>query len=370
MQLPTPEFKVLLFGPDLPAAGVRARAHFEDGVLVVHRRDHWYTVNAEDLDMGTGGFDGKQWIVSWRSPLGGFKAILQGDEAMETFVSQVPEDTARRLHLVRRRYRRGRSNLRLGLGLLGLVLFLPVFALAWYWLNAESFSRWAADKITVAQEVRLGERLFDEMGASLEFLPEDALADEVVEHIGVRIAAGSGLPFHFHVARNDEASAYALPGGHVVVFTGLLKAADSADEVAGVLAHQISHVTLRHSLQGLIHQVGLRAVLAVMLGDFVGSGWGSMADDFRSIRYSLEMEQEADKKALGLLQRAALASGGLASFFEKMADEQAFGVDFLNQHPVDEERLDALRQAIKAQGAYSYLCLYGDWDGVRDSLKE
>lgn len=370
MQLPTPEFKVLLFGPDLPAAGVRARARFENSILVVHQRDHWYTVNAPDLDLGTGGFDGRQWIVSWRSPLGIFKAILQGDEAMETFVSQVPEDTARRLHLVRRRHRQARRTLRAGLGFLGLALFLPAFALVWYWLNAESFSRWTADKITVEQEVRLGEHLYKEIRPSLDLLPENALADEVVEHLGVRISAGSGVPFHFHVARNDQINALALPGGHVVIFTGLLEAADSAAEVAGVLAHQISHVTQRHSLQGLIHQVGLRAVLAVMLGDFVGSEWGSMADDFRSLNYSMEMEQEADQNAAGLLQRAALASEGLAGFFEKMADEQGFGVAFLAAHPVDEARLKAIRKAVKAQGTYPYQCLYGDWDEVRNSLKE
>ncbi|MEW6677545.1 MAG: M48 family metallopeptidase [Pseudomonadota bacterium] len=370
MQLPTPEFKVLLFGPDLPAAGARARARFESSVLVVHQRDHWYTVNASDLDLGTGGFDGRQWIVSWHSPLGTFKAMLQGDEAMETFVSQVPEDTARRLHLVRRRHRQTRRTQRAGLGLLGLALFLPAFALVWYWLNAESFSRWAADQVTVEQEVRLGEHLYEEIRPNLDLLPENALADEVVEHIGVRVSAGSGVPFHFHVARNDQVNAFALPGGHVVIFTGLLEAADSADEVAGVLAHQISHVTLRHSLQGLIRERGLRAVLAVMLGDFAGRPWATMAEEFLAMNYSMDMEREADLNAVGLLRRAALASSGMASFFEKMDDEQGFGIAFLAAHPVDEARLKAIRKAIKAQGTYPYQCLYGDWDEVRDSLKE
>lgn len=369
MSLPTPEFKVLLFGPRLPAAGLRARAHFENGVLVVHGRDHWYTACPPALDMRTGGFDGRQWIVTWDSPLGRFEAILQGDSAMNMFVDQAPEELAKRLHGVRRKHRQAGQRFRLALWIAVLILFLPVFALAWFWLNADRFSQWAAEQISLEQEIRLGELAFAQMRPRLRLLSEDAPADEVVERIGVRLSAGSAYPFQFHVAEDARVNAFALPGGHVVVFTGLLKAADSADEVAGVLAHEISHVEARHSLRALLHGLGLRAVMAVALGDYAGGVWGDMAGELGRLSYSRDLEREADLDGLKHLRRAGLAAEGMARFFEKMATPDGHGgVEWLSSHPASGERLAALRAAIRAQGDYPRQALYSDWEQIRRTL--
>jgi len=370
MSLPIPEFKVLLFGPELPAEGLSALAHFEDGVLEVQGRGHWYTAPATSLDLRVGGFDGRQWLVTWDSPAGRFTAILQGEGAMHMFVGEAPKALATRLHLARRRHAGRGNRFRMALAFAVVLLFLPVFSVVWFWLNADRFSQWAADKISVEQEIRLGEMAFQQMRARLRLLPEHAVADQAVERIGIRLTAGSKYPYHFHVARDPAVNAFALPGGHVVVNSGLLKAADSADQVAGVLAHEASHVERRHALRNLIHALGLRAVMAVALGDFSGGVWGDMAGELAELSFSRELEEEADLEGLRLLRKAGLPAAGMAEFFGKMAASEGAGIELLSSHPASSERLETLRTAMARQGDYPHQSLDEDWAAVEASLDQ
>lgn len=368
MSLPKPEFKVLLFGPELPAEGLRALAHFEDSVLEMHGRGHWYTAPVKSLDLKTGGFDGRQWLVTWDGPTGVFTAILQGDSSMHMFVDQAPEELATRLHLARKKHMRTGNRFRMALILGGVLLFLPLFSLAWFWMNADRFSQWAADKVSLEQEVKLGELAFQQMSTRLKLLPEDALADEVVERIGIRLTAGSNYPYHFHVTQDPAVNAFALPGGHVVVNTGLLMSADNADEVAGVLAHEASHVERRHALRNMIRALGLRAVMAVVLGDYAAGIWGDMASELADLSYSRDLEREADMEGLRMLRKAGLPAAGMASFFEKMAAQEETDIDLLSSHPASEERLEALQMAIKEGKPYLQRSLDVDWGEVKQSL--
>jgi hypothetical protein len=70
MQLPIPKFKVLLYGSGLPPIGIRAQAYFEDSVLVVQGKHHWFTIQGDQLFLKTGGYDGRQWLVCWETPTG------------------------------------------------------------------------------------------------------------------------------------------------------------------------------------------------------------------------------------------------------------------------------------------------------------
>ena len=368
MSLPKPEFKVLLFGPELPAEGLRALAHFEDGVLVMHGRGHWYTAPLKCLDLKTGGFDGRQWLVTWDSPNGLFTAILQGDSSMHMFVDQAPEELAIRLHKARKKHVNTGNRFRMALILGGILLFLPLFSLAWFWINADRFSQWAADKVSLEQEIKLGEMAFQQMGARLKLLPGDTLADEVVDRIGIRLTAGSNYPYHFHVTQDSAVNAFALPGGHVVVNTGLLKFADNVDEVAGVLAHEASHVERRHALRNMIRALGLRAVMAVLLGDYAAGIWGDMASELADLSYSRDLEREADLEGLRMLRKAGLPAVGMVSFFEKMAAQDDVKVSLLSSHPASEERLQALQAAIKEGKPYLQRSLDVDWGEVKQSL--
>jgi Zn-dependent protease with chaperone function len=352
----------------MPASGVPGHAYFESVVLVLHGQGHWYTAPSGDIQLRLGGFDGRQWMIVWESPIGLFTAILTDEAAVKQFIAQAPEAVAKRLRLVHKIHARTGRRFSLAMFLGVALLFLPLFSLVWFWLNAASFSQWAANQVSVEREIRLGEMAFQQMATKLKLLPEGAPLDDVVDRIGVRLTAGSAYPFHFHVVQGPEVNAFALPGGHVVVFTGLLKAADTADEVAGVLAHEASHVEKRHVLRNLIHGLGLRAVVAVALGDLSGGVWDDMVSELVELSYSRDMELEADLEGLRLLRKSGLSAEGLASFFEKLADQEEPDIELLSSHPVSDQRLSALRKAMVEQGPYLNQPLDVDWDKVKAAI--
>ena len=374
MRLPHEEFKILLYGPDLPATGARGRAHFESGVLILHGSGHWYTAPLSDLGLKTGGYDGRQWLLTWNSPIGEFTAMLQGDSAVDSFIKRAPEALAERLHLVRNQQRTVERKFRFGLAAVALAFAVPVLALLLFWLNADAISGWAARQITSQQEQQLGDLVFANMREKLLLLPEDSIADNTVERVGVRLTGGLQQRYIFHVADDPQINAFALPGGHVVVNTGLLRQAGCADELAGVLAHEASHVELRHSMRGLIHQAGLGALLALSLGDMSGLA-ATLAAELASLAYSRDLEREADRHALTLLRRAGIPADGMLRFFEKLAEDEksaaAKGVatpEMFATHPSSSARLLELREAIDAQGPYLQKPIVLDWIQLKSEL--
>jgi beta-barrel assembly-enhancing protease len=368
-RLPTPEFKVLLFGPGLPPAGIGARAHFEPGVLVIQGKGHWYTIPLQEISLKTGGFDGRQWLISWLSPSGPVAGMLQGDAAVEAFLKLMPAAHSGKLIRAHRTHVTRERRFRLGVvALLAFILMLPFLTLALFWANADRISEWAAGRISIEQEMRLGEMAFAQMRPGLRLI-EQGTATEAVELMGLRLTAGARrYRYAFHLAEDPRVNAFALPGGHVVVFTGLLSAAESADEITGVLAHEVSHIRKRHALRNLLHALGLRALLGVALGDFSGGIWADMARELAGLSYSRDLEREADLEALSLLRHAGLPAEGMLRFFERLAGLEPSGIPLLSSHPAGRERLVALHEAIGKQGPYPNQPMGLDWSRIRQSL--
>src|SRR6185369_7835860 len=130
-----------------------------------------------------------------------------------------------------------------------------------------------------------------------------------VEAMARRLAAEAGLDaegLDVAVLEDETVNAFALPGGHVFVLTGLLKKSQSPDEVAGVLAHELGHVVLRHHLRTAMRSLGVGAAASVVLGDTGGlaallaSGSGQPLD----LAFSRDQESEADEFAVELAATA------------------------------------------------------------------
>ncbi|HNA28836.1 MAG TPA: M48 family metallopeptidase [Thiobacillaceae bacterium] len=364
MNVPIPEFKVLLYGPGHPPAGARARARFEGDNLAIRSKDQVYLIKPGQLGLKTGGYDGRQWLLTWDSPEGALTAMLQGEEAVDAFIGLAPPAMADILERARQALGRGAWRFRLGMVLLMLILGLPLLGLGAFWLGADRLSIWATEQVSSEHEKALGDMAFSQMAKSMRLI-ESGAAHDAVETMGVRLVGGSmRFPFQFHLAEDDQINAFALPGGHVVVFTGLLRSLGDADELAGVLAHEISHVRARHALRGMIRSLGWRATLAVALGQYGGGIWGDMASQLGDLGYSRELEREADHDALLLLRRAGLPAEGMARFFERLAKSEKASPALLSSHPASAERLRAIRDEMGALGPYSSRSLDLDWAAV------
>jgi Zn-dependent protease with chaperone function len=342
--------KGLLFGPGLAASGVPARAWFSGVTLWVEHEGGRLSASTERLTARLGGFDGRQRSLAWQTGNGPFSLQLPDGPETDAWLAGAPAPL--RVHFGAL----GRSRTRrfgFGAGLIAAVLLLPFALLGLFWLNADRITGWAAGHVSPAQEQQLGDLAFAQMRPTLKLI-ESGLAPAMVREIGARLTAGSKYRYQWFVVDSPEVNAFAMPGGYVVVYSGLIEAADSAEEVAGVLAHEVQHVELRHSLRNLIHGLGWRAVLALAMGDVSGGVWVGLADQLGSLRYGRDLERQADLEGLRALRRAGIGPDGMVSFFAKLADKEGPGVVWLSSHPETTERMDALRQAIAGQGAYAW----------------
>lgn len=177
-----------------------------------------------------------------------------------------------------------------------------------------------------------------------------------VQKIGERLAktspaANSGFSFSFTLLNYKEVNAFALPGGPTFIFTGLIKAADSEAELAGVLAHEISHVVLRHgtnrmSKANVIERPAL--IIGVinsvtLLGRLVNIGLGLGLNGI-FLKNSREDESEADALGTHIMSEAGYDPVALAKFFDKLKAQGGPGVpEFLSDHPDPGNRVEAVQ---------------------------
>ena len=157
--------------------------------------------------------------------------------------------------------------------------------------------------------------------------------------------------FTAHVINRDEANAFALPGGQLVVYSGLLRLAQGPDQLAAVLAHEMGHVVHRHGLQRIAQSVGVVATVQFFLGDVGGAlALGKELLTVATINnYSRNDESQADTTAVQLLHAAHLDPRALATFFSLLAAQESKAVipSWISSHPALADRL----AAVQAQAA-------------------
>jgi predicted Zn-dependent protease len=137
------------------------------------------------------------------------------------------------------------------------------------------------------------------------------------------LAAAGPLPFEFEVvvAKDETVNAFALPGGFVTVNSGLLEAAESGEEVAGVLGHEIQHALLRHGTRRILRQLGGSIVLSLLTFGGEPTGISGLSGQLTSLAYDRQQESEADVRGVELLVHAGIDPRGLSAFFDRMSRE-------------------------------------------------
>ncbi len=216
--------------------------------------------------------------------------------------------------------------------------------------------------VPVQTEIELGQKLARQVEAEHRVLRDPALqryvrflAQPLIDQAWVD---RPGIDYRLTVLDDDaQVNAFALPGGPMYVFTGLLLLADDEAEVAGVLAHELGHVVARHSANQLGTQFGVQLLMAIALGEApeelaqMGAqiaGAGAMA------RFSRDDERQADDYGVAYTAAAGYDLGGLVTLFEKMGRLQsAPGTSierFLASHPATDERIARIQRRVDRLG--------------------
>jgi predicted Zn-dependent protease len=218
----------------------------------------------------------------------------------------------------------------------------------------------AAAIVSPVEERRLGEEIMREVRRSLDFV-EDPELERYVRNVGTRLATHIRAvhpDFEFFVIRNSSINAFALPGGFVGVHTGLLLAAESEEELAAVLAHEIAHVTQRHWPRMVADEQRRSTItLASMLAAIVLAGSspqgaeaaiaaGAAANIDAQLSFTRAYEHEADRVGINLLADSGYRTEAMASFFEKLDSQyrlQTSLPEFVRTHPITQNRIAEAR---------------------------
>jgi Zn-dependent protease with chaperone function len=156
-------------------------------------------------------------------------------------------------------------------------------------------------------------------------------------------AAALPIPLSAAVVRTSDANAFALPGGRVYVFQGLVDKAETPDELAGVLAHEIGHVAHRDGTRSVLQAAGLSFLFGMLLGDFVGGGAVILASKtVLQSSYSRGVETSADTYGVDLMIRLKADPHALAVILERIAGESEGWSKLLLDHPETKNRIAAI----------------------------
>ena len=197
-----------------------------------------------------------------------------------------------------------------------------------------------------------------ERGAGASALPlivpeqsrcKDPELQRVVDGVVARLAAADPGPYSFrvHLSTLPVINAVALPGGDIVVFSGLLRRLDSPELLAAVLAHEMQHVTRRHATRRVIEESSAGLLLTVVTGDLTGAALygASAANNLAMLGYSRRDEEEADAGGFRMLVRAGIDPQNMVRFFEalKKTEGQVNVPKYLSTHPDLNDRIAKLK---------------------------
>jgi beta-barrel assembly-enhancing protease len=228
---------------------------------------------------------------------------------------------------------------------------------------AVSFIAIASCDVSKDEEVAIGSETAREVQNALPIVNDPYIVSYINE-LGDTIASHTSradLDWHFFVINSHQVNAFALPGGFIYVNRGLIEATSRADELAGVLGHEIGHVIQRHSVEQMQNQqkVGAVAEIACTLTSLCESQLGQAAINIGGTaviaRYSRADELEADSEAVENVLKVNIDPEGIPSLFEVLMQQRRTEptiVDaWFSTHPLEESRIDHSRSLIARSGA-------------------
>lgn len=224
-----------------------------------------------------------------------------------------------------------------------------IFLLSLALCKAPAYAQFS--KLSEQDELELGRQAAIQVERKYPVL-RDPRVQSQINNLGQRLARQSSrrIPYHFRVLDIPDVNAFALPGGYIYMNRGVLNLARNESEVAGVLAHEISHVELRHSVEQLqrAQKIGLGlGILDMLLGRRGGVGQladlaGQMVGQGVFMKFSRDAERAADREGVMIMARAGYDPRGMLTFLQRMEQIQKSNPNevagFLSSHPSLRER--------------------------------
>ncbi len=214
--------------------------------------------------------------------------------------------------------------------------------------------------ISREEQIQVGHKAMGEVYQQMPVLPDSSPVTQYVQQLGKRlervIPSQHSWPYEFHVIQQKEINAFALPGGPIFVNVGTITAASNEAELAGVMAHEMSHVYMQHSAKQMKQNVGpsILAGVGQILGQMIGGVGGALASiggqmvgGMWSMKYSRADEAQADAVGAVIMYKAQYNPISMAEFFQKLEQQGGAPPQFLSDHPNPGNRRAAIDQEVK-----------------------
>jgi Zn-dependent protease with chaperone function len=364
----------LCFGNDYPASGSPCFVQVDgEGLTITFESEDANgareVVPFSTLTVSAGGLDHDHLVVKWASLQGQRTLYLKSPDVIRAFRETVPDHLSLPIAQAAEQVRQVRHRRRLVWSLIGGAILATVLGL---WFGSDLLVELAVSRIPVEWEQKLGESAYRDFLSHQETMKE-GLAVTALGEMTKRLTdqiPDNPYKFEVTVVRSDVVNAFALPGGYVVVFTGLMKKAESGEEVAGVLSHELNHVLQRHGLERIVKSLGLLTVAAIVFGNQQGlvGMMKQLGVELLTLKFSREQETEADLTGLQLLQRAKIDPSGMIRFFERLSEKDQGRVEWLSTHPMSTARADRLKSELAALPKKLPEPFTFDWKQVQASL--
>lgn len=242
----------------------------------------------------------------------------------------------------------------------GLILIGSLF-LIWFLFQLINWSPLVAHKkVDLVSEKKIGDLLLEGIKQS-EHVSEDAAVFGQLDSLVGVICTSNGINranVQLHLIDKNEVNAFAMPGGHLIVYTGLFKKTENSDQLCAVLAHEIAHIQLNHVIEKLSAEIGLTVLFSVLTNGGDAHMIHEILRNLSSTKFSRELEKEADLKAIVYLQKSRINPLALADFMEIMArDEDVLSTNFewFSSHPSSKNRVSYLRKEAKKYQSKPYV---------------
>ena len=225
----------------------------------------------------------------------------------------------------------------------------------------------ASNDLSLSTEKKIGQQIMHEIRWREPSYLDDADVEAYLNQLGGRLAAVSndpGFGFYFFPINDLNINAFAMPGGFIGVHTGLIVSAQTESELAGVLGHEISHVTQRHIARQVFQskQIGMASMVAMALALLAARSSGQMAGAAiattqagaisAQLAFSRDFEREADRQGFDILRKAGFDVRGMGVFFERLQKSVRLyennATAYLRTHPLTGERLTDIQNREQA----------------------
>ena len=238
------------------------------------------------------------------------------------------------------------------------------------------------DVFSAQEEMQAGKQAAADAKKQLPLLPDSDPVVQYVQHLGKRLASnapGEKWPYEFHVVNQKEINAFALPGGPIFVNLGTIQAADNEAQLAGVIAHEISHIVQRHGTRAATKQMAAMLPVA-LLGGVVGKG--SVLTQMAQLGISLgltplflhnsrQSESEADLLGTDIMYDTGYDPHQMAAFFAKLEKQMGNGSlveQFLSDHPSPGDRVQSVSREVETLTPKTYLANSGEFGSVKERV--